>query len=101
MGEYERAISDYTKAIDINPRFVKAYYNRGLCCADNDEYDRAISDWTKAIEIDPLFADAYNNRGFALAYKGEYDRACSDLQIACDLGFCKELNWAKKKGYCK
>ena len=29
-GQYDQAISDYTKAIEINPRFAKALYNRGL-----------------------------------------------------------------------
>ena len=29
-GEYDRAISDYTNAIEINTRFAAAYYNRGL-----------------------------------------------------------------------
>ncbi len=29
-GQYDKAISDYTKAIEINPSYAKAYYNRGV-----------------------------------------------------------------------
>ena len=30
LGRKEEAIKDYTKAIDINPQYAVAYYNRGL-----------------------------------------------------------------------
>ena len=30
MARFEDAINDYTKAININPRFVKSYSNRGI-----------------------------------------------------------------------
>jgi len=29
-GVYEGAIEDYNKAIEINPSYAKAYYNRGV-----------------------------------------------------------------------
>ena len=68
-SQYDKAISDYTKAIEINPRFAEAYYNRGLAYGKKGQYDKAISDYTKAIEINPRFAEAYNNRGDAYGRK--------------------------------
>ena len=56
--DYDRAIADYTKAIEIDPKFADAYYNRGLAYCYKQDYDRAITDYTKAIEIDPKFAIA-------------------------------------------
>ena len=29
-GQYDQAIAYYNKAIEINPRFTEAYYDRGL-----------------------------------------------------------------------
>jgi len=29
-GNYQGAIADYNKAIEINPQYANAYYNRGL-----------------------------------------------------------------------
>ena len=29
LGRKEEAIKDYTKAIEIDPKYSKAYYNRG------------------------------------------------------------------------
>jgi tetratricopeptide (TPR) repeat protein len=28
-GDFDRAIADYTKAIDIDPNYAHAHYNRG------------------------------------------------------------------------
>ncbi|MCK5486751.1 MAG: tetratricopeptide repeat protein, partial [Desulfobacterales bacterium] len=47
-GQYDKAISDYNKAIEINPKDAEAYYNRGYAYGEKGEYDKAISDYTKA-----------------------------------------------------
>ena len=73
-GDFEKAIADYDKAINLNPNFVDAYYNRGLIYEDRglgnilsgrDYFEKAIADYDKAIDINPNFAKAYNNRGIA------------------------------------
>jgi tetratricopeptide (TPR) repeat protein len=84
-GDYDRAIAEYTKAIEIDPRFAVAYYNRGLAWGKKGDYDRAIAEYTKAIELDPEHADAYNNRGIAWVKKGEYDKAITDWTKAIEL----------------
>lgn len=43
-NEYDQAILDYTKAIEINPRLGAAYYNRALAYYDKREYDKAWQD---------------------------------------------------------
>jgi tetratricopeptide (TPR) repeat protein len=99
-GYYDKAIADYTKAIQINPRATIAYYHRGLAWGQKGNYDNAIADFTKTVEIDPVHVLAYHNRGTAWYYKGDYDRTCSDFQKSCELGNCKGLDWARKKGIC-
>ena len=87
MGEYEKAISDYTRAIEINPRYAVAYNNRGLVYRKMGEYDRAISDYGNAVEINPGYALAYYNRANAYYQKGEYGRAWEDIHKAQSLGY--------------
>jgi len=84
----------------FKPRATIAYYHRGLAWGQKGNYDNAIADFTKTVEIDPVHVFAYHNRGTAWYYKGDYDRTCSDLQKACELGDCKGLDWAIKKGIC-
>jgi tetratricopeptide (TPR) repeat protein len=45
------AIADLTQAIKINPRFMLAYYQRGVVYEFESEIDLAIADYTKAIEL--------------------------------------------------
>lgn len=86
-GDYEKAISNYTKAIELNPGQAEAYLNRGLAYAVKNNYDMAISDFSQTIKINPKLAQAYNNRAIVYFYKGEYDKAWEDVHKAEELGY--------------
>ena len=62
-GDYDRAISDYSKAIELNPRYADVYYNRGNAWIKKGDYERAASDYNKAIELNPKLVEAYKNQG--------------------------------------
>jgi tetratricopeptide (TPR) repeat protein len=61
--EYEEAISDYTRAIKINPNYADAYFYRGCAKHKIQDYKGAISDFSKAIKVNPNYVDAYYYRG--------------------------------------
>jgi len=82
QGDFQEAIFDYTKAIDINPNFAKAYDNRGVVYAEQGFLTPAIADFTMAIANDSKDAEAYNNRGHAYAEQGNFDQAISDYTKA-------------------
>jgi tetratricopeptide (TPR) repeat protein len=84
-GEYDQAISEFTKAIEINPQNADAYNNRGNAYRKKGQHDLVISDCTRAIEINPGLADAYYNRAVAYDNKGFYDQAISDLDKAIEI----------------
>ena len=52
LKDYYGAISDYTKAIEINPRYVSAYHNRGVAKEYLQDYEGALKDYEKATKID-------------------------------------------------
>ena len=66
-GESDHAIADYTQAIEINPRYATAYFNRGNAVEAKGEHDLAIADYTKAIELTPQDAEVFVRRGVATA----------------------------------
>jgi len=82
---YDKAIEYCTKAIQIVPKYAKAYYNRGVAYGEKGLYDEAIEDYTKAIQINPKGADAYNNRGLAYRHKELYDEAIKDYTKAIQI----------------
>ena len=85
-GDYYGAISDYTKAIEINPNDSEAFYNRGNAKDELKDYYGAISDYTKAIEINPQYENAYNNRGFTKSNGlKDYYGAISDYTKAIEI----------------
>ena len=94
-GDYYGAIADYTKAIEINPRFADAYYNRGNLKRDLEDYYGAIADYTKAIEINPRYVEAIENRGFAKSKLKDYEGACMDYRKALSLGSQRLKTWIR------
>ena len=84
-GDYDRAIADYDRAIELQPSYVIAYNNRGAAYGSKGDYDRAIADYDKAIQLQPDYAVAYNNRGWVYFKKGQYDRAIADADRAIQL----------------
>jgi tetratricopeptide (TPR) repeat protein len=84
-GQWDLAISEYTKSIEIDPKHFEPYHYRGIAYRHKGQYDQAISDFTKAIELNPEWANAYYNRGFAYLNKTQYDQAISDCTKAIEL----------------
>lgn len=64
-GEYQAAIQDFSRVIEINPNFAEAYYGRGLANFDLGNREEAIADYTQALAINPNYIDAYLGRGIA------------------------------------
>jgi tetratricopeptide (TPR) repeat protein len=81
-GNYEQAILDDDKAIEMDPDFAEAYRERGIIYGNKGDLDRAISDLGKAIELFPDFADAFHDRANIYSSKGDMDNAIFDLNQA-------------------
>jgi len=75
----------YTRTIELAPKMVEAYNNRGSAYFYSGKYDEAIGDYTRAISMDPNRPQSYCNRGGAYLRKGEYDRAIQDCTRAVEL----------------
>jgi tetratricopeptide (TPR) repeat protein len=58
LGKYDLAISDSSKAIEIDPNNKQAYTNRCYAYVALEQYDLAVIDCTKALQIDPNFLEA-------------------------------------------
>ena len=97
LKDYNGAISDYTKAIELNPNYASAYNNRGNSKDDLKDYYGAISDFNKAIELDPNYANAYKNRGISKENLGDLNNACADWKKAAELGNTDAAEWVAKQ----
>ena len=85
MGEYEAAITDYNKAIELNSKEPTIYFSRALAHFNNKSFTLAIADFDKVIELDPKEAMAYFKRGAALEKVGNFEKALGDYQKTVEL----------------
>ena len=89
MKDYEGALADYNKAMELGLAETGLYFNRGVIMQIQGNLDAAIKDYTEAINIDPSNAKSYYNRGIAKLAQERSDEALKDLEIASRLGFTK------------
>ena len=52
-GNYDAAVADFTKAIQIDSAFAPAYNGRCAAFTLKGDYDAAIADCSKAVELNP------------------------------------------------
>ncbi len=84
-GEYKKAISIYKKALRIEPKNPKLYFDLSECYAKSDNLERAISILDTAIILDTTSAIFHNNRGLYHYQLGASFQAIKDYRIAIDL----------------
>jgi tetratricopeptide (TPR) repeat protein len=111
QGNFEMAIEEFTKAIELDRSLAAAYLLRGRAYAasmmhvidvevDFSDFtstgdfnatgqkagvNKAIADYTQALKLDPNLAAAYYERGGSYWLIGDYDRAIKDFNTALRL----------------
>jgi peptidoglycan hydrolase-like protein with peptidoglycan-binding domain/regulator of sirC expression with transglutaminase-like and TPR domain len=84
-GDYDRALADCNKSVELNPRNAEALRDRCLIHAYKGQYDLAIADCDNALELRPEDAVALDDRCWTYYKKGDYDRALADCNKAIEL----------------
>jgi len=85
LGEDEKSIEMYDKALSINPNNAYALNNRGYQKNLNKEFKAAIIDFDKALKINPNFAYSLNNRGRAKIELGMEEEGFKDIMHSINL----------------
>ncbi len=110
--EYDKAIDSFNKAIELNPNYAEAYYERGRAYGnlevilnrdDKDYVAMAMEDFGRAIELNPDHAAAYSRRGYSFALKEDFVKAFSDLEksVALDPGYAGAYYYRGKAYFLK
>jgi len=85
-GYYDLAVTEYNKAIKLDPYYIEAFYNRGTLFYTIGEIDKAKTDFEKVISVDKNFAQAFNNLGliYQLFIKN-FDEALASYKKAIEI----------------
>lgn len=77
-NNFEKAIEQFSKSIELDNENAQAYYMRGLSYSYIRDFDAAITDFNQSLDLSPGNADVYYNRGNAYTNKQQYDDAIKD-----------------------
>jgi len=75
-------MSDYDRAIELNPGDTGVYYKRGISHHVLGQDELAIADFDRVVELNPRNTDGYFRRAVVRGSRGEVAEAIADLQQA-------------------
>ena len=83
-GQWEQAVSNYQKAVALDPNYAQAHYNLGIVYEDLQKFEQAQTEYLLAVKQDNsanslIRLQAYNNWGHLLILKKEYTQAIAPL----------------------
>src|SRR4030095_6863360 len=83
--QYDQAIVEFTKAIEIDPKDIPAIENRAYMYLDLQKNAEAVADFTQVIELAPGQTTSYLGRGQAETNLKQFEPALTDLSKAIEL----------------
>jgi len=86
QGQHDLAMEEFTRAIELDPEYYYAYYNRALVYYRRGDLEESLADYSKAIDLRPDNAYWTFERGFLYLELGDRDRAVVDLERSLELG---------------
>lgn len=84
-NDYDKAIQDYTKVIEIDSTYTNAHFNLGVLRYELKLTDLAMLDFSRAIKCNPKYAEAYYMRGLCEEAKSLDEEALADFEYALSL----------------
>jgi tetratricopeptide (TPR) repeat protein len=101
LGDHDGAIEDATRAIELDPKDYRGFYERGFSLYHQKEFARALADYDRAIALEPGNAALHGERGDLLrdmdapgAAVAAYDAAIelSPTWVGAYMGRAQALN---------
>jgi len=83
--DWSGAETEFKRAIDLNPNFVRAHQRYCELLWILRRHDEALREARRALELDPISASANAEVGYALYWAREYDQAIAEFRKTLDL----------------
>lgn len=83
--KYDEAITEFKKALELNPNHYDAHYHLGISYYATGSLDESIKELKKAIDINPKEPRAHYNIAFAYVAKEQVNVAISEYQKTIEL----------------
>jgi tetratricopeptide (TPR) repeat protein len=84
-GSYLDAVTEFKRAVDLDPEFAEAIYNLGVTYQKLNAHDKAVEQLELAIDLRPKNADYVYALGNSYFHQQQYDRAVREFDRAVEL----------------
>ncbi|MCX7786205.1 MAG: tetratricopeptide repeat protein [Spirochaetes bacterium] len=84
-SNYDKALEDFTAAINLEPENPRIYFYRGVVQRFRKDLNGALLDLSRSLELDPYHFDSLYNRAQVYFSLGNYVQAAEDCRQALAL----------------
>jgi tetratricopeptide (TPR) repeat protein len=91
--EVERAIADFSRAIEINPNIAYVYNNRGAAYILQDNYNKALADFQKSLQLNPNDIKAQFNLSKCHLLLNNYHEGLKAYNIVLEKDSLNDAAW--------
>ncbi len=84
-GEYDLAIAEFQRTLELHPLYYLAYYNAGVVYQLQNSLDLARDSYEECLKINPQYFRAYYNLGILYRKTGDLDKAIQAYEKAISL----------------
>ncbi|MFX1524057.1 MAG: tetratricopeptide repeat protein [Promethearchaeota archaeon] len=90
---FDIAIESGRKALELDEKFIDAYYHIGLAYYSKKKYDAAIENFQNAINYNKNHIESWNLIGLAYEAKNEFENALNFLNKALEIDPTYSIGW--------
>ncbi len=95
-GQMSKAVEEFSKVVELAPRFAEGYANRGGVYLQCGRFQQALADFDAAVALDGQFASAWCSRGSANCGLGRHEQADADFTKAIELDPTMAAAWSNR-----
>jgi tetratricopeptide (TPR) repeat protein len=81
-GDFDAAIRDYRKVVELRPDSPEAYNNLGVAQKKKGDLDQAAESFNRALALKVDYGAALSNRGWVFAEQNKWTQARRDFEQA-------------------
>jgi len=85
LGEKEKALADFNKAVQLAPKYVLARLERSEVYDGLGDFKKALADLDMAARLEPKNPDVYISRAAFFERRGDFNRALAESGRALEL----------------
>ncbi|MFH1407526.1 MAG: tetratricopeptide repeat protein [Patescibacteria group bacterium] len=83
--EYEKALEEFKKAIELKPGYADAYHNLANTYGEIGDLKNAITNYENAIKFNPNLWQSYQNLGVIYFHNGDKEKAKEYIEKALEI----------------